>query len=164
MESQGSHCRERTDDSPRSFEEPEAKKKSGCVVSPLGLIVFLTICTGLAIELVPNMIRARAGGHLTACKSNLKNRGTALERYSTDWRGKYPETMGQLTPNYLKTIPECPAAGAVTYTLETGPTTAYNTQGFADYYFLQCKGKSHSRVSVPRNYPQYDGIQGLIER
>ena len=103
-------------------------------------------------------------GQLTACKSNLKNLGTAMEMYSTDWSGKYPTEITMLTPNYLKTIPECPTAGEVTYTLQTGENTVYNTAGFQDYYFLQCEGENHTSFSVPENYPQYDGIRGLIER
>ncbi len=54
-------------------------------------------------------------GSLTACKSNLKNIGIALEMYSTDWSGSYPKSMTQLTPNYLKTIPKCPKAEGDTY-------------------------------------------------
>lgn len=83
--------------------------------------------------------------------------------YSTDFEGKYPANLDLLTPNYLKTLPECPAAAEVTYTYQSGLNAAYN-KGFEDYYFIQCEGENHSSVSVPANYPQYDGIQGLIER
>lgn len=101
---------------------------------------------------------------MTACKSNLKNLGTAMEMYSTDYSGKYPTSMSQLTPNYLKTIPECPAAGNVSYTLETGKKAPLNTKAYEDYYYIQCKGEHHADVSVPANYPKYNGIVGLIER
>jgi prepilin-type N-terminal cleavage/methylation domain-containing protein len=132
------------------------------------LMIVIAIIAILAAILVPNFIRARAQGQLTACKSNLKNIGTAMEMYSTDWSGKYPSVGGMalLTPNYLKTIPECPAAGSVTYTATFGSSAAptYNTAGFQDYYFIQCAGPNHTAVSVPVDYPQYDGIQGLIDR
>jgi prepilin-type N-terminal cleavage/methylation domain-containing protein len=130
------------------------------------LMIVIAIIAILAAILVPNFIRARAQGQLTACKSNLKNIGTAMEMYSTDWSGKYPSAgMALLTPNYLKTLPECPAAGSVTYTggVVFG-ATAYNAANFQDYYFIQCAGSNHTSVSVPANYPQYDGIQGLIDR
>ncbi len=130
------------------------------------LMIVIAIIAILAAILVPNFIRARAQGQLTACKSNLKNIGTACEMYSTDWGGKYPTSLtGKLTPNYLKTIPECPAAGSDTYSAayKTG-ATAYNSPGFADYYYLHCNGSTHTAVSLPPNYPQYDGISGLIER
>ena len=136
------------------------------------LMIVIAIIAILAAILVPNFIRARAQGQLTACKSNLKNIGTAMEMYSTDWGGKYPDPAqggpgvpGGLTPNYLKTIPECPAAGSDTYSaaVQFG-VLVYNTAGFQDYYFVQCAADNHKAVSVSPGYPQYDGIQGLIER
>ena len=51
------------------------------------LMIVIAIIAILAAILVPNFIRARAQGQLTACKSNLKNIGTAMEMYSTDWSG-----------------------------------------------------------------------------
>ncbi len=81
----------------------------------LGFIAILSLLAIAAAVLVPNFMRARARGQLTACKSNLKNIGTGLEMYNTDWTGRYPHAMGALTPNYLKTIPQCPSAGIDPY-------------------------------------------------
>lgn len=143
----------------------EEEEKGGCGISPLSILMLLGVFGVLSAILAPNFIRARARGHLTACKSNLKNIGTAMEMYSTDWSGLYPPRgLAQLTPNYLKTIPECPATGEVTYVMTQGPAAKYNTQSYQDYYFVQCDGENHSWVSVPQNYPQYNGIVGLIER
>jgi prepilin-type N-terminal cleavage/methylation domain-containing protein len=128
------------------------------------LMIVIAIIAILAAILVPNFIRARAQGQLTACKSNLKNIGTALEMYSTDWSGKYPSSTTLLTPNYLKTIPECPAAASVTYVATFGPTAPMNSAGYQDYYYVECNGSNHTAVSVTANYPAYNGIQGLIER
>jgi type II secretory pathway pseudopilin PulG len=153
-----------TQDDPNSpFEDPDEKKKGGCI-SPVGLFCLVGVTAVLGAIVVPNYISSQSRGGITACKSNLKNIGTGLEMYSTDWDGMYPTTFAALTPNYLKTIPECYAAGRVTYTLQTGENVAYNTAGFKDYYFLQCEGANHTSVSVPENYPQYDGVQGLIDR
>lgn len=128
------------------------------------LMIVIAIIAILAAILVPNFIRARAQGQLTACKSNLKNIGTALEMYSTDWSGKYPTATGILTPNYLKTIPDCPAAASNTYSATFGPAAPMNSQSYQDYYFVHCSGGNHLAVSVTGNYPAYNGIQGLIER
>jgi competence protein ComGC len=144
--------------------QPEQAKKKRKWYKRADVILVVSFITILVLILEPNFRRARGGGHLTNCKSNLKNIGSAFEMYSTDWSGKYPETMELLIPNYLKTIPECQGAGDVTYTMKTGLNVAYNTPGYEDYYFLQCEGSNHTVVSVPKNYPQYDGIQGLIER
>lgn len=111
----------------------------------------------LGAILVPNFVRARARGRLTACKSNLKNIGTALEMYSTDHEGRYPPSPNELLPNYLKTIPTCPTVGWVTYQFQMASTP--------DLYTVVCAGHNHggSGVTAP-NYPQYTSITGLIER
>lgn len=124
--------------------------------------LFAALLVSLAL-LTPNFIRARHRGALTACKSNLKNIGTACEMYSSDHDGGYPRTLSFLTPNYLKILPECPVAGKVTYTYKAGGTVC-NNPGFQDYYFIMCAGEYHTDVSLPQGYPQYDGISGLLER
>lgn len=59
----------------------------------------------------------RHPGQWTACRTNLKNLASALEMYSTDYSGQYPESLERLLAgNYLKTLPTCPAAGHMTYT------------------------------------------------
>jgi type II secretory pathway pseudopilin PulG len=142
----------------------EKPAKGGGCISPLSALVLLCSVLVLAAILVPNFVRANARGKLTACKSNLKNIGTALEMYSTDWSGKYPTTTSLLTPNYLKTIPECPAAGSNSYVAVFGSTAVMNSRGYEDYYFIECHGENHKTVSVTGNYPAYNGVQGLIER
>lgn len=109
---------------------------------------FLLGC--LSVVMVGQMV-PRGPTLATRCKSNLKNLGTAMEMYSTDYDGCYPDSLSQLTPNYLKTIPTCPAAEKVTY-----------RQGFAsqeDAYTLMCGGHHHAELE--RNFPQYTSAQGL---
>jgi hypothetical protein len=118
----------------------------------------------LWLLVAPNFIRSRCGGSLTACKSNLKNIGTATEMYSTDYAGHYPRNLNMLTPNYLKTIPECPAGRRVTYRADFGPKAPGNSSAFEDYYLVECTGTSHQGVSVPPDYPKYNAIEGLVER
>lgn len=127
-------------------------------------VVAIVLPTMFLMMMVPNFRRDRGGGTLTACKSNLKNMGTAMEMYSTDWSGKYPRSASMLTPNYLKTFPTCPQKFRMSYEFEFGQTATYNTQSFEDYYFIRCTGDDHTLVSVPPGYPQYNGIVGLIER
>ena len=126
------------------------------------LMIVIAIIAILAAILVPNFIRARAQGHVTACKSNLKNIGTALEMYSTDNGGRYP-TSGAFTTaltdganGYLKKIPECPSAGTATY--------AYTSASNPDAYTIWCSGTNHSAVNLAAGFPQFDSMQGLTER
>jgi hypothetical protein len=103
------------------FSNPD--RKIGCY--SLLSLAGATLCVG-ALTLPWLLIRpARPMGGMTNCKSNLKNLGTAMEMYTTDWEGRYPSTLGQLTPNYLKTIPECQAVERMTYKFQTGPNAAF---------------------------------------
>jgi hypothetical protein len=101
---------------------------------------------------------------LTACKSNLKNIGTAMEMYSTDFSGHYPADMKLLLPNYLKTMPNCPAAGKSTYVSQIGPSADLNEEGREDYYLIECKGEHHMEIIRQADYPKYSADVGLIER
>lgn len=94
---------------------------------------------------------------LIACKSNLKNMGTALEMYSTDNNGRYPVALSKITPDYLKVIPTCPAAKADTY------SSSYVSHDKPDVYSIYCSGHHHKLVKLPPDYPKYDAIQGLID-
>ena len=77
------------------------------------LMIVIAIIAILASILVPNFVKARAQGQLTACKSNLKNIGTAMEMFSADHNGRYPTTKQDIlgtaaNPGYMKVIPTCP--------------------------------------------------------
>jgi hypothetical protein len=106
----------------------------------------------VAAILVPNFIKARAQGQYTACKSNLKNIGTAAEMYASDHQGKYPPDLSALTPAYLKTVPSCPTDAAYSYEMK------------GEAYTALCKGLNHKAVGVPPNHPMYTSVRGLIER
>lgn len=110
----------------------------------------------LAALAIPSFARARTAGTLTACKSNLKNLGTALEMYGTDYSGRYPTSLSRITPNYLKSIPTCPAASAETY------SASYASASNPDSYTLCCRGSHHQ--GLPANFPQYNSNQGLIDQ
>lgn len=110
----------------------------------------------IAAVAVPNFMRARAQGQVAACKSNLKNMGTALEMYGTDNAGHYPTRLSQLTPNYLVTIPTCPAAGSDTY------AASFESAQNPDAYTVFCAGKHHEAVGYPANHPCYTSTGGLI--
>ena len=137
-----------------------SRKRSGFTL--IELMIVIAIIAILAAILVPNFVRARGQGHLTACKSNLKNIGTACEMYATDNAGRYPANLSALTSGamggYLKSIPTCPAAGSDTY------TDSYSHGMNPDIFTVYCKGSNHTAVDTADNFPQYDSVQGLIER
>lgn len=53
--------------------------------------------------------------HYEACQANLKIIGTALEMYSTDHSGHYPQVLSDISPQYVASIPTCPGADNDTY-------------------------------------------------
>ena len=65
---------------------------------------------------VINFIRAR--DKMMLCQENLKNMGTALEMYSTDHCGHYPNKLKSVAPIYVKNLPTCPSAGIETYSTD----------------------------------------------
>jgi hypothetical protein len=92
-----------------SLEDPDATKSKARRYS-LIILALVGVGATIAAIFVPNILRAKARSRYMACRSNLKNLGVALEMYSVDRGGKYPTTLGQLTPNYLKTVPRCPSS------------------------------------------------------
>ena len=125
-------------------------------LSAFGLVCLWFIADLLGIG-ARSSIQPRAQGKLTACKSNLKNIGTALEMYASDNGGLYPRSIAdKLTPNYLKTIPTCPEARVDTY------TSSYKvSKRLKDYTFF-CSGLNHGSAAIITDFPQYNSNQGLV--
>ena len=122
---------------------------------PLVLICYIGPFVGGI--LAPNFIHSHHGSATSACKSNIKNTGTALEMYSTDNAGQYPTSLAALTPNYLKFIPQCPSAGKDTY------SGSYVCGTIPDAYTMFCQGENHRNALLPTNYPQYNSNTGLVD-
>jgi hypothetical protein len=139
--------------------------------------IWSVILSILAFMIMPNYLHARQFGSGTACKSNLKNIGSALEMYSTDNHGHYPPDLRYLTPGYLKEIPYCATGlkkGLVPLVVEAvSPELArkkgycneymYVCREYPDIYTLWCNGDAHADITGVPNYPQYDSINGLLE-
>ncbi len=96
---------------------------------------------------------------LKACCSNLKTLGTECEMFSADNKGRYPTALAQLTPDYLRTIPTCPAAGRDTYSQSYRSTAAP-----VDRYTIYCQGRYHVSEGARPDYPRHDAENGLTEK
>lgn len=134
---------------------PRASQKGFTLIE---LMIVIAIIAILAAVLVPNFIRARAQGQLTACKSNLRNIATAIEMYAVDNGARYPNSVGILTPNYIRTIPECPTASSETY------SSGYTASTSPDNFNFFCEGAFHTALSLPADHPVWNSDVGLIER
>jgi type IV pilus assembly protein PilA len=122
------------------------------------LMIVIAIIAILAAVLIPNFVRARSMAQLAGCKSNLKNIATALEAYSVDHNGHYPSALTQITPNYIRAVPDCPAASSDTY------SGAYTVAFLPDSFEVFCEGTVHQALAVTVDYPRWDSGRGLIER
>ncbi|MDQ7824957.1 MAG: serine/threonine-protein kinase [Candidatus Eremiobacteraeota bacterium] len=92
---------------------------------------------------------------LKDCSSALKSIAPALELYSMDNGGFYPLSLTDLTPRYMKKLPACPAAKAMTY--------GYMSSSNPRCYTLWCEGAYHERETGAEDFPQYDAVTGLME-
>lgn len=126
--------------------------RTGLAISHLLIIwilsAFIAPCRG-----------SRPQGYLTSCKSNLKSLGTACERYSVDHEGHYPATLQQLTPKYMKAIPNCPMAERDSY------SEGYVRSRVPHAYTICCSGIHHKNTGITlEGYPSYNNRTGLTER
>ena len=79
------------------------------------------------------------------CLAELGSVATALEMYSTEHGGHYPQALDALVPGYLPTLPYCPSAGIDTYSVgyQVGPEAPFNEGRCQDFYYLCCTGNHH---------------------
>jgi hypothetical protein len=158
LEGQPSNC-------PRCGFQIQKKGMSTCAI--VGIVVAIVSILGvmvigiLAAILVPNFIRAKAQGQMTACCSNLRNIGTALEMWSSDNKGHYPDRLEQVAPSYLRTIPTCPSAGIDTYSASYSSTKADPGQRTKDFFSVCCKGEHHREAGAAADFPRYNSLEGL---
>lgn len=96
---------------------------------------------------------------LFRCESNLRSISNAIEMYSTDHHGKYPERLEELVPDYIPRIPQCPAAGKDTYT----SSYSLNKDASGEYYSLFCSGNNHVAAGLGRNFPRFEYKLGTVK-
>jgi prepilin-type N-terminal cleavage/methylation domain-containing protein len=80
------------------------------------MIVVLIIGILLAIA-VPNFIRARESSRTRTCIANLRRIEASKEQWAMENQKGAADvpTSGNLSPNYIKSFPNCPSGG--TYTI-----------------------------------------------
>lgn len=91
------------------------------------LLIVVAIIAILAAILIPNFLRARAQSQLSATKGNMKNSATALESYFVD-NNAYPTAITQLTPSYVRVVPNdacLPGQTAFLYAASSNSYTVY---------------------------------------
>ena len=97
------------------------------MVGRVGLVL-LTLCLLVGAPLAR---REQERRQRNDCQRQLREYGTALEMYSTDFAGRYPVSAGSLVPGYLPELPRCPTNNS---------TYAVATASNPDLYTLICRG------------------------
>ena len=90
------------------------KKQEGFTLIEI-MIVVMIIAILLAIA-IPNFLRARETSRAKSCTGNLRQIETAKEQWAMDNKKSATDTPTSafLAPDYMKTYPSCPSAGAYT--------------------------------------------------
>ena len=123
------------------------------------LMIVISIIAILAGILVPNFVRSRAKAKYTACCENLKKAGVAIQMYANDNDGYYPTNLKKLTPNYLASLPKCPASGDV-YNYKHG----INVFSMKRTYTINCQTNRHQgalNTKQTMELPSYTPERGL---
>lgn len=93
---------------------------------------------------------------LSSCEKNLKNLGKALQAFSLDNEGKYPDTIEELKENYIESIPLCPACGK---------PYIYEKVDNELHFILKC-GEENAHIETGEvssgHYPVYTVSYGLL--
>ena len=89
------------------------------------IMIVVAIIGLLAAIAIPNFVNARTTARNKACQANLKQIEGAIQVWAIDNNiaGTAAVTWGDIVPDYLKRMPECPSGG--TYgitTVDADPT------------------------------------------
>lgn len=109
----------------------------------LAVLLFLLLLIGLVLPVLNE-----AG--VSECKNNLKSLGQAWEAYARDHGDRYPGSLSDLTPKYLRSAPTCPSVGSDTY--------SFAQEGAL--YTIYCSGLHHEK----RDFPQFSSFKGVEQR
>jgi Tfp pilus assembly protein PilE len=127
-------------------------KSLGCTMTLIEFFIILAIIAILAAITVPGFMRARQQGQWAACRSNLKKLSTAVELYAEDNRKQLPESLVDLVPRYMTSLPMCPAARQFRY--------RYTCNQRADNYTIYCCGNAHRPVAAD-DRPRFSKLKGF---
>ena len=90
----------------------ETKRENGFTL--VEIITVVAIIGLLASIAIPNFVEGRKRAVANACKSNQRQLAGAVTSYSAD-NGSYPGSLAQLTPDYMKRLPNCPGNPGTEY-------------------------------------------------
>ncbi|MCD4786288.1 MAG: serine/threonine protein kinase [Candidatus Eremiobacteraeota bacterium] len=134
----------------------------------IALIVFLTLLGIFALyNLWEKSLEKKKlpMKHAFSCSTNLVGISLALEKYAKVHQGKYPDSLKDLTPRYIKSIPTCSAADYDTYSASykkgVVSTRVSGKEVYGEIYTIYCRGNFHRDAILGRNRPRFVKGKGL---
>lgn len=100
------------------------------------IMIVVAIIGLLAAIAIPNFVRARATAQTNACIANLKQIEGAQQVALLDGEGGGVVgglTWAILSPDYIRTEPNCPADNTAAYVVSTDPPTCGAVATYADH-------------------------------
>lgn len=114
------------------------------------LLTLLVIFGILAAMMIPRLTRGKFKALHSACVQNVHHLGTALQTYSNDNFGEFPDLLSRLTKDgtpILKAMPVCPSDDS---------SYGYETDVKREHYTIWCEGLHHRQLGdVEQGYPQF---------
>ncbi len=104
----------------------------------------------------------RSGGTGQTCGAHMNHLIEALRLYSNEHQGQYPQTLGELVPDYIDRLPSCPSAGQDSY------SAGYSRSADGLEFDLACHGDNHHEEFVwtekpTQDMPRYNSMRGWEE-
>ncbi|MFP4497028.1 MAG: hypothetical protein ACLFQV_02355, partial [Vulcanimicrobiota bacterium] len=95
----------------------------------------------------PEKLRMRQRHQLNECQNAMYSISVSLRKYSRDHDGKFPKSLQWLIPDYIRKIPENPAALKDTF------SPGYEVSDDQLTYTIQTKGNYFEALGIEKNFP-----------
>lgn len=137
----------------------EKDKESGShkVIFIIGAIIILAVVLLFFLFIRPGVKKSKQESNLNLCFNNIKRISAQIDNYHRK-RDRYPETLGELVPEYFKSLPTCPEAGKDTY------SDGYEVSPDGQIFTLFCRGNSHADLKIPPGFPAYYSNEGIVRK
>lgn len=114
------------------------------------LLTLLVIFGILAALMIPRLTRGKLKALHSACIQNVHHLGTALQTWSNDNGGEFPDELDRLVEGHtpiLKAMPICPSDDSA---------YGYEVDAKREHYTLWCLGIHNAQLGdVEKGYPQF---------